>query len=528
MSAARLMAAFTGTELPSSVAAAIARGSYAGVSLFRAHNVESLEQLRALNASIQAAAPRASRPMLIATDQETGQLAAVAHGTTQFAGAMALGAAGDEDLAERVARAIARELLALGVNVNYSPVCDLADAPANPAMGIRAYGDDPPAVARLVAATVRGLQAEGVAATAKHFPGIGRAGVDTHDSLAVVPGDMSHFEQRELVPFRAAVEAGARVVMAGHAAVPGLGADETLPASLARPVVTELLRGRLGFRGVTITDALDMGAIAQGTAQVVDVIAALRAGEDLLLATADEELVDRVEQAIAQAELRELVDPGASSISAARLAELRTWLAAHEQPTLEVVGCAEHQELARELAQRSITLVRDDDGLLPLRPRDGARLLVVEPLPANLTPADTSLFVEPTFAAAVRSRWSGTDGIEVAAAPSAAEISAVLERVAGYDVVLVGTAAAHLQPSHAALASAILEAGRPTVTVAMRTPWDLATYASSRTHVATYSRLPPSTDALAAVLFGEVSPVGRLPVMLGDLHARGHGLTPWH
>jgi len=271
-----------------------------------------------------------------------------------------------------------------------------------------------------------------------------------------------------------------------------------------------------------------MGAIAQGTGQVVDVICALRAGEDLLLATADEELVARVEQAITQAERRGLVDRQAGEQAAARVSDLRAWLAGFAQPGLEIVGCAEHRALARELAERAVTLVRDDERLLPLRLGDGARVGVVEPPPLNLTPADTSVLIEPTLAAAIRRRWPATDAIEVSAEPSGEDIAAAKERVAGCDLVIVGTAAAHLQPSHAALVNALLDAGRPTVTVALRTPWDLCAYPRSRTHLATYARLGPSTEALAAVLFGELPPRGRLPVTLGDLHQRGHGLTPWH
>src|SRR5439155_8757500 len=170
-----MMVAFAGTELPASVAAAIAERPPAGVTLFRGHNVASAAQVRSLTAAIQSAAPKGSQPLLIAADQEGGQLIGLGDDTTPFAGAMALGAAGDVELAERVGRAIGRELRAVGVNVNYSPVCDLATNPANPGLGIRSFGDDPEAVGPLVAATVRGLQGEGVAATAKHFPGKGDA-----------------------------------------------------------------------------------------------------------------------------------------------------------------------------------------------------------------------------------------------------------------------------------------------------------------------------------------------------------------
>ena len=282
MSAGRLMVAFAGTSLPEDVRAALSADAYAGVTLFRHWNVASAGQVRELTDALQAAARVG--PLLIATDQEGGQLNALGDGPTPFAGAMALGAAADEDLAERVGAATGRELRALGVNVNYAPVCDLATNPANPALGIRCFGDDPEAVGRLAAATVRGLQSAGVAATVKHFPGLGDAPVDTHHDLAIVGTSRDQLESRELVPFRAAIAAGARLAMAGHIAVPALTESGDVPASLSPAALRGLLRGELGFEGLTITDALDMaGARTAGDADPL--AAALAAGEDLLLGT---------------------------------------------------------------------------------------------------------------------------------------------------------------------------------------------------------------------------------------------------
>ena len=182
----------------------------------------------------------------------------------------------------------------------------LADNPANPALGIRSFGDDPDAVGRLAAATVRGLQGEGVAATAKHFPGAGDTAADPHHELPLVPRTSAELAERELVPFRAALEAGVRMVMTGHFALPDQ--DDDLPTSLSAAVLRDLLRGQLHFDGVTVTDALDMRALAQGSAQIVDAIAALRAGEDVLLGTADEAALERLEEGIAQAQRRGLID----------------------------------------------------------------------------------------------------------------------------------------------------------------------------------------------------------------------------
>jgi beta-N-acetylhexosaminidase len=477
------MVAFPGTALPARAATRLRDRGVSGVTLFFAHNIVDPPQIRRLTDAIQAARPDGSPPLLVAADPEGGQLVALGAGTTQFAGPMALGAAGDEALAERVAGATARELRALGVNVNYAPVCDLADNPANPALGIRSFGDDPVAVGRLAAATVRGLQAEGVAAVVKHFPGAGDTTADPHHELPLVRRSRAALEERELVPFRMALEAGARMVMTGHLAVPGL--DGALPTSLSAAVLRDLLREELGFNGVTVTDAMDMRALAQGSGQIVDAVVALRAGEDVLLGTADDAALDRLEEGIAQAQRRGLVDAADDAAATRRLDALRDWLGGYEALPLETVASAEHQLLAAQLARRAITLVRDDDGCLPLRPAAGARVAVVHTRPADLTPADTSSSVEPTLAAALRRRIPGVEEILLPSAPSDEDIAGLGDRLAPFDLVVVGTFVANLQPGQAALANAVLATGKPVVTVALRTPWDLLAYPSARTHLCT-------------------------------------------
>jgi beta-N-acetylhexosaminidase len=522
---ARLMIAFEGAELPPSAARRISERGVAGVTLFPTLNVVDPPQIRRLTAAIQEARPAGAPPLLIAADQEGGQLIGLGDGTTQFAGPMALGAAGDEALAERVGGAMARELRALGVNVNYAPVCDVANNPANPALGIRSFGDDPDAVGRLAAATVRGLQDNGVAATAKHFPGAGDSTGDPHHVLPRVPRTSAELAELELVPFRAALDAGVRLVMTGHLALPDQADD--LPTSLSAAVLRDLLRGQLHFEGVTVTDALDMHALAQGSAQVVDAIAALRAGEDVLLGTADEAALERLEEGLTQAQRRGLVDADDDAAATRRLDELRRWLDGHDQPPLDVVGCSEHQALALELARRSITIVRNDDRLLPLKPAADARIAVVQTMPADLTPADTCSTVTPTLASALRRRHRGVAEVLLPAVPGEADIAGLGDGLAAFDLVVVGTFSAHLHQAQAALAATVLGSGVPTVTVALRTPWDLLAYPSAHTHVCTYDIRPPSMEALAAALMGEAPFAGRLPVDIAGLHQRGHGLIEW-
>jgi beta-N-acetylhexosaminidase len=525
------MLAFTGTTIPAWLEQRLAKAPAAGVTLFRAPNLRNPAQVRRLTTALQAAAGRRAGgnglPLLIAADQEGGQLLALGDGFTQFGGPMAIGATGDPDLAERVGRAIGTELRAVGVNVDYAPVLDVASNPANPAIGIRSFGDEPAAVGRLAAAWLGGLQGAGVAGAGKHFPGAGAAGVDTHHELAVLDRSRVELEAVELGPFRAAIAADVRLVMSGHFASPALTGSRTLPATLSRRLMGNLLRDELGFGGVTITDALDMHALPQDATQTVDVLAALAAGVDLLLATPDRRAQRRIEAALRRAAEVELLGVDAMRASESRIDHLRRWLAAFEVPALDVVGAAEHAATARELAERSLTLVRDEPRLLPLRLASDGRVLAIMPAPLDLTPADTSSYVRPGLAVALRHHAS-VDEIVTSHPPTDAEVAAILAAAGRYDAIVVGTISAARGSPQAGLVAGLLATGRPVVTVALRTPWDLGAYPGATTHVCTYSILPESMEALGAALFGAgarggTSFPGRLPVTIEGVARRGQG-----
>ena len=286
----RILRTFVGLTPTPDVLAAIRAGRASGVSLYRAKNVESPAQMRDLTAALQAARPAGAPPLIVALDQEGGQLQAIGDGATAWPGNLALAATGSTDLARRTGAAIGAELAAMGINVDLAPVCDLLSDPRSPLMGTRTFGDEPALAGRLAAAMVQGIQSAGVAATLKHFPGHGSVAGDSHHGLPVSSVDAATLRSRELVPFRAGIEAGARLVMLGHLAVPALTDGHVTPATLAPELARALLRDELGFEGVSVTDALDMGALYSAAgpgafAAELPAIAvgAARAGLDLLL-----------------------------------------------------------------------------------------------------------------------------------------------------------------------------------------------------------------------------------------------------
>jgi beta-N-acetylhexosaminidase len=460
--------------------------------------------------------------LLIATDQEGGQLVALGERTTQFPGNMALGATRDPELARAVGRAIGQEMAAMGLNLNYTPDCDVNTNPDNPNVGVRAFGDDPELVAAMTAAMITGVQSAGVAATAKHFPGSGEAGIDPHFGVPALPHDEERLHRVEFRPFRAAIESNVKVIMSAHVGIRALTGRADLPATLSPRIMGDLLRKELGFDGLLISDALDMAAISQGAGQIVDVVAAVRAGIDLLLLTADAQVQERIFRGLQLALARGLILEEDIAASYRRILSLKGWLAAQRRPSLDVVGCSRHAQLEQKVARRSVTLLRNRAGLLPLQIPSDARILTIMPLPADLTPADTSSYVTPALAPAVRAYHSRTEEIVVPQRPVADDIAAIKEEAAGHDLLIVGTISAHLQPEQAALVTALLETGVPAVTIAMRTPYDLMTYPAAGTHLCTYSIQPASLSAAAAAMWGEIPFHGRLPVTIPGLYEFGH------
>jgi beta-N-acetylhexosaminidase len=489
------MVAFEGTSVDSRLADLMQDARVAGVTLYGALNITNAEQTLRLTEDLQRAA---GRPVLVAVDQEGGQLTAAGPDTTHFAGNMALGATGDTELAEKVGRAIGTELRALGITVNYAPVADIASRPWNPSLGIRSFGEAPALVGAMTAAMAGGMQSAGVAATVKHFPGKGEAAVDPHHGLPVLELDLDRLGRVEFAPFREGIKAGARLLMVGHYGLPAITGDRTTPTSISPVVINELIRGQLGFDGLVVTDALDMGGFGGAAPELP-----LAAGADLLL--------------YGPAQIGSL--PAWHGESNPRVVELMTWLSHGEQPPLEMVGCSEHQELAATLARRSITLVRND-GLLPLRLGSDDRILAVMPQPTDLTPADTSSLVQPGLATAIRARHRQTSEFIIGQEPTDAEVASVLEAATRHDLIVVGTIDAG--QSQANLVTELVATEKPVVAVALRTPYDLARYQSARTYVCTYGIHPASMEALAAALFGDGSFPGRLPAAVPGIYPVGH------
>jgi beta-N-acetylhexosaminidase len=348
-----LVAGFRGADVPIELKALAREFGLGGVTLF-ARNIVEPEQVAELCYDVRQLA--ADEPVWTSVDQEGGRVARLKAPFTEWPPMATLGRSGDIALAERFARALAAELAAVGISLDFAPVLDVNTNPNNPVIGDRALADQAAAVARLGAAIIRALQAEGIAACGKHFPGHGDTSVDSHLALPLVEHPPERLREVELVPFRAAIEARVATMMTAHVLVPAL--DETRPATLSTPIVTGLLRDELGYDGVVLSDDLEMKAIAGQYAIPVAAVRALQAGCDgILVCSGDHEVqaacLEALIHAVEQDELpRSRVE---DALARQRRAKERFSPQAVRPPagrTLrQLLGRDEHQAIADEMAR---------------------------------------------------------------------------------------------------------------------------------------------------------------------------------
>ncbi|MBA3672497.1 MAG: hypothetical protein H0W68_10820, partial [Gemmatimonadaceae bacterium] len=396
-----------------------------------------------------------------------------AGGATVFPNAMAIGATGRVQDAYDIGRAIGRESRAVGMHINYAPVVDVNNNPSNPVINTRSFGEDAKSVGALSAAFVRGSQDAGVIATIKHFPGHGDTDVDSHLGLPVVGASLARLDTVELVPFAAGIDAGATMVMTAHLALPAVQGDSTTPATLTPKVIGALLRERLHFTGLTITDAMTMGGIGKGYTLEQSTLLAVKAGADILLKPSDPgRAVDILVAAVERGEIsRARID---SSVRRVLEIKARTGVAFRPIAPLDslriIVDSPEHQAIAADVATRAITLLRDRDALLPLS-REG-RTVIVQYMP------ETELRAGRAFAAELRGSLPGARLFKIGPATAPSMLDSIARAAEGASQIVVATYVRRIEgegrvavPAHVAGWIDSLAARKPVVVVSLGNPY---------------------------------------------------------
>lgn len=486
-------------------------------------------------------------PLLFAADFERG-VATRLLGTTNFPHAMAFGADGKTEDAETFGRITAQEARAVGVHWNFFPDADVNSNPANPIINTRSFGEDPKQVGDLVAAYIKGAHAAGMLTTVKHFPGHGDTATDSHLGVASVNVDRAHLDSIELPPFRQAIAAGVDSVMVAHVTVPALDSDPNHVATISPAIVSDLLEKQLGFKGLIVTDALDMAGLTHLFANNIGraAVEAFKAGNDLLIIPADlGASYDAMLKAVGSGEIsRQRLD-----LSVLKILKIKAGLGLNKSRTVNLnavatdVGKPENLAFGQQVADSGLTLVRDNGRVLPLKSKGTAK----GGLPYMTREETNNQVVAVLFSDDVRTDSGRAFGREfrvripdarviyvdprIAAGMSGEVLKAVEEAqtvVAAVYVIptagKVGNSVAMADATGTLLEQLLDHAAERTAVVAMGNPYLASDFPKIENYVCTFSNATVSEEAAIKALFGEIPIRGHLPVTIPNVAPRGAGL----
>lgn len=520
-----------------------------GIILFRSPVYESVILVNRMQ-------QLAKYPLLISADLESGPGMRF-DDTINFPWNMAVAATGNPDYARRQGELTAREARALGIQQIFAPVVDVNNNAANPVINVRSYGEDPADVARFGAAFTEGAQAAGTIATAKHFPGHGDTAVDSHRGLPEINVSRDRLNKVEFVPFQASIDAGVASVMVGHIALPQIDStaikplprnvkakpidtDEageiveekaTMPATLS-PVVGNILRNDLKFPGMIVTDALSMSGLTIYFTPEEAAVRALEAGADMLLKPADVDAAFRgVREAVKSGRITETrVEESARKILAAKydlgLVEQRL---TQVDMVDRIVGSKDVLKLAAEISEHAVTLVRDEDKLVPLKN------LKPETKIFNLavTNGDDRMWIANPFIAKLNRSGVKVETVVLDERSSEQEVQKAIERAIAADLVLASlygrvrsgqVSSVGIPDPGARALSGVIAAKKPVVGISFGNPYLLQSFPGLRTYLVAYGDMPSLQNAMARALAGEIDITGKLPISLPGLYPRGTGI----
>ena len=476
-------------------------------------------------------------PLLVGADLETGagfRMRGAVYmpgsidlgGATTFPSLMAIGAAGDERLAYEMGRVTAVEARAVGIHIPFAPVLDVNNNPENPIINVRSFGESPSDVSRLGLAFIRGVQDNGAIATGKHFPGHGDTDIDSHLALPVILHDRARMDSVELRPFQDAIDAGIGAIMTAHISVPSLNGGLSEPSTLSAEVLTSVLRDQMGFDGLIFTDAMDMSAIARQHSAGEAAVRAVEAGADVILMPPDvAAAVDGIVNAVHSGRLSE----ARIDASVRRILETKEGLGLPAQRFVAldrigaVVGVPENIAVADEIAQRSITLLKNERDLLPLRGTASASVLSVS------FRGDSNLLAGRFFNRVLRETYPRLTSMDVEPNADESAYASVLRRVRGQDLVVISTyssyaGAVDALDQLAEFIEQVRRTGVPHVVISFGNPYLISSFPEAQAYMLGWNGSEASQRAAAGALLGEFDIVGRVPTSIPPLFELGDGL----
>lgn len=503
----RLVAGFSGTEPDAEFLRLVREFKVGNVILFR-NNITDEFQLAHLCAKLRSLIKEETGfPPFITIDQEGGVVTRLPDDETNIPGAMAIAATGDPENAYRMGYITAVQLRGCGINFNLAPDMDVNCNPDNPVIGVRSFGDDPAEVAKYGTAMLKGLMDGGVYACIKHFPGHGDTIVDSHIGLPCIDKSLDQLEQMELVPFRAGITAGAPAVMSTHILFPQLE-EKHIPATMSRTIMTDILRGRLNFDGLIISDCMEMQAIKSYYGTVNGVLAAMGAGVDLIFISHTPKLameaIEKAENAIESGTL----DSNEMEKSVERII-------AHKKrcesmsPTGDITDLVKCRNSVRTVREKTIATVQLPVGGMPSL---GVNPLFLGCRDYRSTLASNSSSSKVTFAEELQRDAGSGSALITPQNPSDEEIAQIIYKAVEYSCLVLGMYNGHIQKGQLRLAAALAKTGLPMIAVALRDPYDLAGLPAHAMTISVWEYSRPAFDALWALIAGRIIPTGKLPL----------------
>jgi beta-N-acetylhexosaminidase len=504
-----IMTGYPTAELSPEIIELIEEYKIANIILF-SYNLQSMEQIHRNCQELHRRIEKSTGyPALISIDQEGGVVTRLPQNQAcNVPGAMLIGATGNKEYAYQAGRITGEELKALGINMNLAPVLDVNTNPNNPVIGVRAYSGDPEVVKEFGGNMRRGLEDSGIIATVKHFPGHGDTDVDSHLGLPVVNKDLEELMQGELIPFQSAIELGASCVMTSHILFPMLE-PERKPATMSKAILTGLLREKLGFRGVIITDCLEMSAIQSYYGTALGAVEAVKAGAQLLCISHTPALVKeafhRIEAAVEAGEIAiEVIDAAVENILKLKEKARIDYL----KDDTGLIGCPEHRNKVKEMMLAGITQVSEGE-----LPKITNNTVILGSYAYRTTMASSSVDQGLHFGRYMAEQL-GCRYLDVPINPEPEEINRALSELESSTNVVYGLYNGHLNVGQITLAKAIQQKGHALIAVTLRNPYDFALLDNNIHKIAAYEYNQSVFEALACILKKEQSAEGKLPVSL--------------
>lgn len=466
-------------------------------------------------------------PLLMSADYEYGTGMRLNDGSL-FPNNMAIGATRRTDLVYKMGFLIAIECRALGIHQNYAPVADVNNNPNNPIINVRSYGENPELVSELASSFIKGLQDGNVIATAKHFPGHGDTEIDSHNDLPILNFDIKRLEEIELFPFRKTIKAGVKSIMAGHISLPEIDTKYKLPASLSPVLIDSILIKELGFKGLIVTDALDMAGITKNYSTKQVAVLTVQAGVDLILMPQGEkETIDEIENAVREG----IISESRIENSVRKILTAKKWLKLDENKFVNennvetFVNSFEEQKLSQEIADASITLVKNNSKAIPIIRKDNIFTLIsfnntsdrrASDLFINLMKNDSNFILESVFEYSEDFK----------------DIDFLIERIPIsnfciipiYSKVKYKTGTISLPDSQIELIKRLTERGTRIMVISFGNPYILKDFPEIDSYICAYSDISTSVIAVYKGLTGQIDFNGKLPITINDEFSFGYGL----